>query len=187
MCQWSVVKVTGTFDSTLPPVSCTVAMMWETPPVLGTRVGSAFTRTVPTAAAPIGIEILAAAWLAPENALISAVPERSPALSRTVALPPFVRASAGSMLPREVVNVTTVPFCTGVPPLSSTLAVTSAEPPSGSNCVLVNNVIVVPVGARSGTLSHAPISAQRREQESDGDAPGRPSARRPEKSYEAMF
>jgi len=36
-------------------------MIWEVPPVLGTRVGSAFTSTVPTAAAPIGVERLAAA------------------------------------------------------------------------------------------------------------------------------
>ncbi len=105
------------------------------------------------------MEIFAAAALAPEKALISAVPDWVPAISRTVALPPVVRPSAGSILPSDVVNVTTVPFCTGVPPLSSTLAVTSADPPSGSNCVLVNSVMVVPVGARSGTLSHAPISA----------------------------
>ena len=64
----------------------------------------------------------------PEKARTTARPDRVPASRRTVALPSFVRASAGSIGPMVVVNVTSVPFWTSVPPCSITVAVMSAAP-----------------------------------------------------------
>ena len=59
------------------------------------------------------------------------------------------------MLPNEEVNVTTVPFCTGVPADSVTEALISAVPWTGTTVVLTVSVIVDEVGASSGTLSQA--------------------------------
>jgi hypothetical protein len=91
----------------------------------------------------------------PEKARTTARPERVPAIRRTVARPSRVRASAGSSCPIVVVNVTRVPFCTCVPPASITVAVISAAPFTGTIVVLLKRVTVEPVGAVSGTLSHA--------------------------------
>ena len=55
------------------------------------------------------------------------MPDFVPARSFTVALPLLVRASSGSIVPSVVVNVTTVPFCTGVPADSMTVATISVE------------------------------------------------------------
>ena len=103
----------------------------------GTVGGETDTRTWPTAAAPIIIFTVALAALEPENAFTSAVPEIVPASSFTVALPSLVLASAGSTAPREVVKVTEVPFCTGYPLDSMTLAVMSVDPFTGRNCEFV--------------------------------------------------
>ncbi len=92
---------------------------------------------------------------APENAPTLAVPLCELATKRTVALPPCVRASFGSMLPNDEVNVTTVPFWTGVPADSVTDAVISADPLTGTTVVLEVSVIVDSVGASRGTLSQA--------------------------------
>ena len=89
----------------------------------------------------------------PENARTSAVPDRVPARSFTVALPLFVRASFGSMVPSVVVKLTTVPFCTGVPADSMTVAVMSTDPFKPTVVLFANSVIVDSVGAASGILS----------------------------------
>ena len=89
----------------------------------------------------------------PEKARTTARPDRVPAIRRTVALPSRVRASAGSIWPMVVENVTSVPFCTSVPPDSTTVAVMSAVPLTGTIVVLLKSVTVEPVGAVSGTLS----------------------------------
>ena len=91
----------------------------------------------------------------PEKARTTARPDREPATSRTVTLPSRVRASAGSSCPIVVVNVTSVPFWTCVPPASITVAVISAVPLTGTIVVLLKSVTVEPVGAVRGTLSHA--------------------------------
>ncbi len=72
---------------------------------------------------------------------------------------PFdVRASRGSTVPSDDVNVTTVPFCTGVPAASITTAVISVLPLVGSTLTLDTRRIVVLVGASSGTLSQPAAS-----------------------------
>ena len=76
-----------------------------------------------------------------------AVPDVPPALNRTVTLPSFVLASRGSTLPILEVNVTWVPFWTGVPAGSITVAVISTDPFSGTEVPFANRVIVVSVGA----------------------------------------
>src|SRR5262249_58605212 len=66
-----------------------------------------------------------------------------------------VSATEGWTLPRFVVNVICVPECGGVPAASITCAMISAEPLMGSAVALDVSVIVDPVGASSGTRSHA--------------------------------
>lgn len=82
-----------------------------------------------------------------------------------------MRASAGSIRPSDVVKVTSVPLCTGVPadgvvvapvpvpelvvPLSMSTAMRSVLPLTGSTLVEATSVITVPAGAVNGTLSHA--------------------------------
>ena len=61
-----------------------------------------------------------------------------------------------------VVNVTSVPFWTSVPPASITVAVMSAAPLTGTIVVLLKRVTVEPVGAVSGTLSQAADATRRR-------------------------
>ncbi len=138
---WSVLNATGTPASPLLLTSSTVATIVAVPPSCDTLEGLAVATTVVAAAAPIMIDTPVPAVpvvppaggvppdvpdveAEPENALTTAVPETDPALKITVTLPSVVVASAGVTLPREVVKVTTVPFWTGHPPLSSTLAVT---------------------------------------------------------------
>jgi hypothetical protein len=74
-------------------------------------------------------------------------------------LPLFVRASAGLIVPSEVVNVTTVPFWTAVPELSVTVATISTDPFVGTDAPAAKSAIVDSVGAVSGTLSHAARAA----------------------------
>src|SRR4051812_2527742 len=63
------------------------------------------------------------------------------------------------MLPRFVVNVTSVPLCGGVPPASITCAMMVVEPLEGSAVDNAVSVIVEPVGANSGTFSQATLSS----------------------------
>ena len=80
----------------------------------------------------------------PEKARTTARPDREPAIRRTRTLPSRVRASAGSIWPMVVVNVTSVPFWTSVPPDSTTVAVMSAAPLTGTIVVLLKSVTVEP-------------------------------------------
>ena len=76
-----------------------------------------------------------------------------------MATPLNVRASLGDMLPRFVENVTVVPFCTGVPELSRTVARISAVPLAWTMAVFVDKAakqIVafdLRVGRSSGCVS----------------------------------
>jgi hypothetical protein len=119
---------TGTSRSGLPDVSETVAEMALLPPVAGTVAGLAVTEIRPAAAAPIVILsvgfAVSAGFAPPEAARISATPELPDAWNVAVATPFTVRASTGLSRPKLVENVTDVPFCTGVPELSSKVAVT---------------------------------------------------------------
>ena len=94
----------------------------------------------------------------PETARTVAVPETLPARNVTVHDPLCVRASAGSIVPMVVEKVTTVPFWTGVPADSVTVAVREAVPLSGTKVALAARLMVDPVGAVRGTLSQAPVS-----------------------------
>jgi type II secretory pathway pseudopilin PulG len=78
-------------------------------------------------------------------------------LNVTTTLPPRVSASGGITLPSVVMNVTSVPSCGGVPPASSTCAISSVVPFSGSVVAAAVKVIVEPDGASSGTLSQAAV------------------------------
>ena len=91
----------------------------------------------------------------PEKAVTIAVPLTVPASSRTVARPSLVRACWVSSVPRVVEKVTSVPFWTGVPASSVTLAVITDCPSRGSSAWLATSITVDPVGANSGRLSHA--------------------------------
>src|SRR5262245_11870199 len=75
----------------------------------------------------------------------------------TMTLPPRVSASGGLTVPSVVMNVTSVPSCGGVPPASSTCAMSSVVPLSGSVDAADVSVMVDPDGARSGTLSQAAV------------------------------
>src|SRR5947207_7461248 len=81
-----------------------------------------------------------------------------------VATPFTVRASVGETVPRLVENVTVVPFCTGVPELSSTVARSSAVPLACTTVLLEERAIVDRFGASRGTLSQlaAPAAPARR-------------------------
>jgi hypothetical protein len=89
----------------------------------------------------------------PDAARTSAMPDSSPAKNVAVATPFFVCASTGSTLPRDVLNRTVVPFCTGVPDDSMTCASIVVLPPVGNMRVPAVNVIVELVGAVSGARS----------------------------------
>ena len=153
----SVVKATATPTSTLPFVSRTVALIVDEPPLIERFVGLAAIETLPTAAAPTLIFTRSTSLTVapPETAPIDASPDWPPAWKRTVAVPAFVLASRGSIDPRVVVNVTSVPFCTGVPACSITVAMMSAVPFACTMTLLANSVMVDWLGASSGTLSHA--------------------------------
>lgn len=160
-----VVNATGTPTIGLPEASSTRADTVTVPPEAGTLVGAALTSTRSAAAAPM---VTSSVLLAPpENAVSVALPDRPSAISLTVTLPLFVRASAGSILPRVVVNDTSVPLWTGVPepavalapvpvePFSMSTATTSVEPLIGNVLEVDTRVMTVPAGASSGTLSQA--------------------------------
>jgi hypothetical protein len=153
-----VENVTGTSRNALPDVSDTVADIVLVPPVNGTVVGLAVTEIRPAAAAPtviLSAGFAVSAGLAPpETARISATPEVPAASNVAVATPLTVRASTGLRRPKLVENVTVVPFWTGVPELSSKVAVTCAVPFDWTMVLLVPRVMVVPLGASNGTLSH---------------------------------
>src|SRR5262245_60899896 len=155
--------------------------MSAVPPAGGRFCGDAERRSRSTAAVPtLRFSILPEA--PPENAVIVAVPLWPFAKNVTRTWPLFVRASAGSTRPIVVVNVTTVPLCTGVPapcdelevgvvgvvgvwpgvvgvvgallcPCSMTVATISIEPFDGTVVAVAKSVMTLPVGARSGTLS----------------------------------
>ena len=88
----------------------------------------------------------------PDVALTSATPESFPAKNIVVATPFRVCASTGSRRPSVVVNRTTVPFCTGVPLCSITVAETldPAGFDDSASCVDRDGRLV---GAISGTRS----------------------------------
>src|SRR5258706_2287918 len=103
-------------------------------------------------------------------------------MNRTCTWPLLVRASLGSIRPIVLVNDTTVPFWTGVPapgddvavvvagvlapvvgvvavvPFSITVATISTSPLRGTLVAAGISEMTLPVGARSGTLSHPETS-----------------------------
>jgi len=172
----SVENATVAEGSALPFRSETSAEMIDVPPVAGMSVGFALTTTRPTAARPIAIfttfvavvvvvvEVLVPVedplWVVPpappEIAVIVAVPFELPAWNATTARPlTSVSASDGTTVPSDVVKITCVPECGGVPDASITCAMICVVPFSGSAVARDVNVIVDPVGASSGTLSQA--------------------------------
>src|SRR5688572_10752353 len=97
------------------------------PPLAATLVGLALRVTAFAAAAPT-VSVNASEAAPPEIALMAADPDWPLATNRTIATPLSVRASAGERLPRSVVKVTVVPFWTGVPLDSRTVARISVVP-----------------------------------------------------------
>ena len=91
----------------------------------------------------------------PDVAPIFAVPDVPLPANVTRARPFSVRASRGSITPTVDVKYTIVPFCTGVPADSVTVAVISALPVTGRTVWLVVKVMDESVGAVRSTLSHA--------------------------------
>jgi type II secretory pathway pseudopilin PulG len=126
------------------------------PPLAATLVGLALTLTAFAAAAPT-VSVNASEAAPPEIALIDAVPDWPLATNRAIATPLSVRASTGESVPRLVVKVTVVPFWTGVPLDSSTVARTSVVPFAWTMVLAVDSVIVDSRGASSGSLSHAAV------------------------------
>ena len=116
------------------------------------------TTTLVAAEEPTASLSAAATFAPPEIALISAVPDCPFPTNWTVATPLMVRASDGESAPRFVVKLTVVPFCTGVPDASSTVARISAVTLACTVEVLLVTVIVDAAGANSGTLSHEIVS-----------------------------
>lgn len=135
--------------------TCAVSVL--TPPVGGTIVGLAASRTAPTAALPMAILIalLPLALAPPEIAVIVAMPFAPPALKVAVAMP-FVSVCTfdGWIVPSVVVNVICVPLCGGWPDASITCAVICAVPLTGSAVTPDVSVMVDPDGASSGTFWH---------------------------------
>ena len=97
-------------------------------------MGFAATTTRPTAAVPTAI-LTAFAPLTeapPELAVIVAVPLALPALNVTTARPlTSVSISVGSIVPSDVVKITCVPVCGGVPPASIIWAISCVAPLTG--------------------------------------------------------
>ena len=105
---------------------------------------------------PLDVEVVVDVVAPPELAAMTAVPLALPARKVTVARPlASVLASAGSIVPSVVVNVTRVPLWGGVPADSSTCAVIVAVPLIGSAVVADVSVMDEPVGARNGVFSQA--------------------------------
>lgn len=153
-----VENVTGTPWSGLLEVSVTVAVTTLGPPLAATLVGLALRLTAFAAAAPT-VSVNASEAAPPEMALIDAVPDWPLATNRAVATPFSVRASPGDSVPRFVVKVTVVPFWTGVPLGSSTVARISVVPFACTTLLAVDRVMVEDCGASSGSLSQAEASA----------------------------
>lgn len=153
-----VAKVTGTPPSGFPDASTTCALIVVVPPVDGTDAGFAVTLTRPAAAAPTDSSRASDA-APPEIALIDALPDWPLPRNCTAATPLSVRASAGDSVPRFVVNVTVVPFWTGVPLGSSTVARMSVVPFAWTTVLADDKVIVEDCGASSGSLSQAAATA----------------------------
>src|SRR3954468_59481 len=153
----SVEKETTTPFNGLPFVSDTTAVIAVVPPLAPRRLGFAVTCTCPAAAPPTvivsGFELVSCLAL-PEVAMIFATPDWPFGMNWAAANPLTVRALTGETVPRFVEKVTVVPFWTGVPDDSSTIALTSAAPFACTIAVLLVKVTVEPDGARSGTLSH---------------------------------
>jgi hypothetical protein len=154
-----VVNVTGTLASGFPLVSDTVAVMTEDPPAAGSLEGEAPTAILPAAAPPtfsFKLGFAVSAGLAPPDAArISASPDWPLPTNWVVATPLTVRASVGLIDPSVVVNETAVPFWTGVPDDSRTIARISAVPFAWTTLLLLDRVMVDSRGASNGTLSHA--------------------------------
>lgn len=92
----------------------------------------------------------------PDDALISAMPLAPLARKVTEARPlASVLISDGSMVPSVVIKSTRVPLWGGVPEDSRTCATMVVEPFADSAVVGVVRVMDDPVGASSGTFSHA--------------------------------
>src|SRR5262249_15396589 len=156
--------------------SSTLAVTVTLPPFGPTLVGEALTAIVLTAATPtvivttlVAVDVVVVVPVPPlvdpdpppappDTAWIVATPGLAPALNVATATPLLVCASAGVMVPRVVVKRTIVPFCTGVPLDSVTKAVSPTVPLVGTVDEFALSVIAEPVGAISGTLSHAAIS-----------------------------
>jgi len=87
--------------------------------------------------------------------MIVAVPDSVPATNATATRPPeSVSASAGTIVPSDVVKETSVPLFGGVPAGSITCATILVLPLSGRVCASVVRTIVEPEGAMSATRSH---------------------------------
>ena len=179
----SVMNDTGMPGTGPPEVFSTRAEICDVPPAGPSVCGVAVSTTRSAAALPTRrFSIVPTA--PPENAVIFARPLWPPAMNRTRTSPLCVRASLGSIRPIVVVKETSVPFCTGVPaparvvvvggvgvvgvpgvlgvdggadaaPFSMTVATISISPLTGTVSPVANNVMTDPVGASSGTLSHA--------------------------------
>jgi type II secretory pathway pseudopilin PulG len=150
------------------------------PPDAPRACGVVVSSTVFTPAVPIFNCVVEDA--PPENAVIVAVPLAPPLINLTDTWPLWVRASEGSMRPSVVVKLMRVPFWTGVPaplrvvvvvplpvpvpalaaPFSITVAMMVTSLFNDTVVVTGINEITVPVGASSGTLSHAASSAKGR-------------------------
>ena len=89
----------------------------------------------------------------PDAALMSAWPDWPLAENLAVATPLSVRTCNGLIAPSVVVKVTVVPFWTGVPACSSTVALISAVPFAWTMVLLAERVIVDRLGASRGSLS----------------------------------
>jgi hypothetical protein len=158
----------------LPFGSATLAVIVLEPPAANTVPGLAPTTIRPTAAAPIAIltafdgvvapaapPVVLVPVAPPDVAVIVAVPDEVPALNFTMTRPPLVSASGGCTDPSVVVNVMSVPSCGGVPAGSSTCAMMSVVPLSGSVVAAAVTVMVELAGASNGTLWQAAAGKSR--------------------------
>jgi hypothetical protein len=93
--------------------------------------------------------------------VIVAVPEPALATYLTTTLPSIsVSASDGRTIPRFVVKEMCVPLCGGVPLASITCAMMLVVPLVEAPSPAAVNVMVDPLGASSGTLSHAAVRSE---------------------------
>jgi type II secretory pathway pseudopilin PulG len=132
------------------------------PPCAEISVGFALTTTRPTPAEPTAIRIalLPLADAPPELAEMMAVPFMPPALNIALACPlTSVSTSDGEIVPSDVVKITCVPLCGGVPAGSSTCAINWTDPLLGTAVFEAVSEMVDPEGASSGTFWHAAAAA----------------------------